>query len=53
MFQDKLNFKFLSKIIEKALATQLIGHLINNILEEPFQSACKIKVQRSLAKGSE
>ena len=40
-FRPISNLKFLSKIIEKAVATQLIGHLINNNLEEPFQSAYK------------
>ena len=40
-FRPISNLKFLSKIIEKAVATQLMGHLINNNLEEPFQSAYK------------
>ncbi len=46
-FEEYLNFrpisnlKYLSKIIEKAVATQLIGHLINNNLEERLQSAYK------------
>ena len=40
-FRPISNLKFLSKIIEKAVATQLMGHLINNNLEEPLQSAYK------------
>jgi hypothetical protein len=31
------NLKFLSKIIEKAGATQLMEHLVSNNLEEPVQ----------------
>ena len=40
-FRPISNLKFLSKIIEKAVATQLMEHLINNNLEEPLQSAYK------------
>ena len=32
------NLKFLSKIIEKAVATQLMEHLVSNNVEEPLQS---------------
>jgi hypothetical protein len=35
------NLKFLSKVIEKLAAGQLLEHLANNNLEEPFQSAYK------------
>ncbi|CAB4030953.1 Hypothetical predicted protein, partial [Paramuricea clavata] len=40
-FRPISNLKFLSKIIEKAVATQLMEHLVNNNLEEPLQSAYK------------
>ena len=40
-FRPISNLKFLFKIIEKAVATQLIGHLINNNLEECLHSAYK------------
>ena len=40
-FRPISNLKYLSKIIEKAVATQSMEHLINNNLEEPFQSAYK------------
>jgi hypothetical protein len=40
-FRPISNLKFLSKIIEKAVATQLMEHLANNNLEEPLQSAYK------------
>jgi hypothetical protein len=39
-FRPISNLKFLSKIIEKAVATQFMEHLNNN-LEEPLQSAYK------------
>ncbi len=35
------SLKFLSKVIEKIAAGQLLEHLANNNLEEPFQSAYK------------
>ena len=35
-FRPISNLKFLSKIIEKAVATQLMEHLVNNNLEEPL-----------------
>ena len=41
IFRPISHLRFLSKTIEKAVATQLMGHLINNNLEEPFQSAYK------------
>ena len=40
-FRPISNLKFLSKVIEKAVATQLMGHLLTNNLEEPLQSAYK------------
>ena len=40
-FRPISNLKFLSKIIEKAVAAQLMEHLVNNNLEEPLQSAYK------------
>ena len=40
-FRPISNLKFLSKIIEKAVASQLMEHLVNNNLEEPLQSAYK------------
>jgi hypothetical protein len=40
-FRPISNLKFLPKIIEKAVATQFMEHLVNNNLEEPLQSAYK------------
>ena len=40
-FRPISNLKFLSKVIEKVAAGQLLEHLANNNLEEPFQSAYK------------
>ncbi|CAB4036128.1 Hypothetical predicted protein, partial [Paramuricea clavata] len=40
-FRPISNLKFLSKVIEKVAAGQLLEHLANNKLEEPFQSAYK------------
>ncbi|CAB4037961.1 Hypothetical predicted protein, partial [Paramuricea clavata] len=40
-FRPISNLKLLSKVIEKAAAGQLLEHLANNNLEEPFQSAYK------------
>jgi hypothetical protein len=40
-FRPISNLKFLSKIIEKAVATQFMQHSVNNNLEEPLQSAYK------------
>jgi hypothetical protein len=37
-FRPISNLKFLSEIIEKAVATQLMEQLVNNNLEEPLQS---------------
>jgi hypothetical protein len=37
-FRPISNLKFLSEIIEKAVATQLMEHLVNNNLEESLQS---------------
>ncbi len=40
-FRPISNLKFLSKVIEKIAAGQLLEHLTNNNLGEPFQSAYK------------
>jgi hypothetical protein len=40
-FRPISNLKFLFKVIEKVAAGQLLEHLANNNLEEPFQSAYK------------
>ncbi|CAB3991211.1 Hypothetical predicted protein [Paramuricea clavata] len=40
-FRPISNLQFLSKVIEKVAAGQLLEHLANNKLEEPFQSAYK------------
>ena len=40
-FRPISNLKFLSKVIEKVVAVQLIEHLENNELHEKFQSAYK------------
>ena len=40
-FKPISNFKFFSKIIEKAVSSQLIDHLKINDMEDLFQSAYK------------
>ena len=40
-FRPISNLKFISKVIEKVVATQLLDHLDNNKLHEKFQSAYK------------
>ena len=40
-FRPISNFRFVSKITEKAVACQLMNHLTDNYLDEPLQSAYK------------
>ena len=40
-FRPVANLSFISKIIEKAIATQIHDHLINNDIVDNFQSAYK------------
>ena len=40
-YRPVANLSFISKIIEKAIATQIHDHLINNDIVDNFQSAYK------------
>ena len=40
-YRPVANLSFISKIIEKAIATQIHSHLINNDIVDNFQSAYK------------
>ena len=41
-YRPVANLSFISKIIEKAIATQIHDHLINNDIVDNFQSAYKV-----------